>query len=680
MLNLKEDETIMKLSQKEHGQVTSLAFRSDYTDGMLVTGTANGDMVVWDLSKRSIHSFHRNIHPGGIGSLAFLDTLPLMVTSGVSDNAISVYIFDNPDGGCRLLKERRGFTSDLQFLLPYGEHDIIAAGGHEVGRLSMIQSHQNKVWSQSALEYQTAGQKSLMPWKFRNMAHLPPLVSIGYTGSSKMRHFDWPTIVTAHAGLPDAYVWSPHQQALVTRMLIIPRQATTGHRLPQLTAVAVSPCGNYAVIGCENGELHRFNLQSCYYRGLVGKLKSAPKKIEYISPRELVTADVDGIRKWKIVPRPEETTGLVTCATDIKTITVHGFMCAIAHESSVGVVSIVDMHADRKARTIKELAGSEITAISWSNGGRWLAIASADSRMIIYDVPTSQIVDKVKFTCPCTDIYFAKNNAQIVTCHRDGHGAIRVWLNVALLEGPGIVGPEPYAIDEDHHHPGEAPVEQESSSSNPLKKRQKISLIESDEIVLSAGSRTRWQQILKLDEIKERNKPNRPVEKPKSAPFFMPVMYKGVNPVFVASETPDATQGADDSVQIKEQIDMEESGFTKLVKSGDRNAIREHFINLTPSGVHICISELEMNDDAMNQFIGFLAEETESGKNLDLVATWTALFLNQFGSTIASRNSLFSSNLSQLTEATKKASLKFESKTNQLQCLVKVTAALQLHR
>jgi hypothetical protein len=156
-------------------------------------------------------------------------------------------------------------------------------------------------------------------------------------------------------------------------------------------------------------------------------------------------------------------------------------------------------------------------------------------------------------------------------------------------------------------------------------------------------------------------------------------MYKGVNPVF-APETPSMADNGELEVSTPKMENENDSGFVSLVKSGNRSDIRDHFLQLTASGVHICISELENSEVVMNEFIGFLASEMESGKNLDLVATWTALFLQQFGSVIASRNTLFGENLMKLNQASKKATLKFETQTNQLQCLIKVTAALQLHR
>lgn len=671
VVHLKQDELIMTLKQTEHGGVTALSFRHDSVGGQLVSGTAKGDLVVWDLNKKTIHSFHQGLHPGGVGSLDFLESLPLLLSAGSSDNALSIHIFDKPDGGCRMLKERRGFTADIAKLMPYGEHDLLVSGSNdsglaEVGKLNLIQSQQNKVWSQGSLHSQTPGKGSLMPWKFRNMHQLPTLTSMSYCAGGKLRHFDWPSVVTTHVGVPDAYVWSPHQQALVTRMLIVPRKATTGAKAPDAVVAAVSTCGNYAVLGLENGEIHRFNLQSCYYRGIVGSLTGTPGHIEFLSAREILTADTESIRLWKVVPRATEIATL-RCVTDIDSVAVNGFLCAVAHKRS-RAVSIIDVHADRKARTVPVTA--PVTAMAWAQGGRWIAIATADAKLIIYDLPTAAVVDRIEFDMPVASLLWTQNNASLVSSHIGGKGAVRVWQNVALLEGPGVVTDHFVKIDK-----------WEASRVAPTVGSAQVTVMtpppeETDgELTLSAGSRTKWQQILKLDDIKERNKPVKAAEKPKEAPFFLPVKYQGMEPVFVAQDTP---VNAQDNTEVKRQKNEHDSGYLRMVAGGNFAALRQHLLLQTPSGVHICIAELEDDEDCIDKFIAFLAAETEAGRNLDLVATWTSLFLKVYSSLV--RLPKFAKNLARLEVASRQVYEKFEIEANQLQCLVKVTAALQLHR
>jgi U3 small nucleolar RNA-associated protein 21 len=670
VLNLRSDELVMKLSQKEHGPVTCMSFRNDTVGGQLVSGTEKGDLVIWDLNKRSVHSFHRNVHPGGVGTVEFFETLPLMLSAGKSDNALSVHIFDLPDGGCRLLKERRGFTSDLAHLLPYGEHDLLVASCNEVGRLNLIQSHQDRVWSQNNLQNQTSGLNSLMPWKFRNFPNgvLPPVTSITYC-SDKLRHFDWPTVITTHEGCPDAYIWSPHQEALVNRMLIIKdRKASTGTRFPSAVQVAVSTCGNYAVLGLENGELHRFNVQSCYHRGLVGTVSSSGVvAMKFISPRDLVTADKEAIKLWKVVPRPELTCTL-TCVTDIVSFEIYGFLCAVSH-STGNKVSIVDIHTDRRVRTVE--VSAPVTAMGWASGGKWLAVATADSRMILYDMPTASVIDKIVFSSPAVGVRFVNGNSKIVTSHEGGKGSIRVWQNVALLHGPGPLSSW-VKIDEpvDAENIPKRKIESDNAINMEIKKARM-----EGELVMVGGSK--WQYTLKLDEIKERNKPARAAEKAKSAPFFLPVRYQGVQPVF-AAPAEDFFAGNDS----KEEVRIDKSvanGFIELVKSRKFDQVDAHLTKATASGVHICISELEEDEDAMNNFIEFLALKTNDGNAVDLVATWTSLFLKSFGKDVRGRVQ-YKENLELLARAVRERQTKFELDTNQLQCLLKVTAALQLHR
>ena len=676
VINLKSDEIVLNLNQKEHGSVTCMTFRHDSVGGQLVTGTEKGDLVVWDLNKRVIHSFHRGVHPGGAGTVEFLDTLPLMISAGASDNSLLVHIFDLPDQGCRVLKERRGFTADLSFLLPYGEHDLLVGGTcnewgkSEVGRLNLIQSHQNRVWSQKNLQSQTSGKGSLMPWRFRNMNQLPAIKSISHC-PDRLRHFDWPSVVSAHEGLPDAYVWSPHQEALVTRMLMVPRKATTGTSAPCASHVAVSTCGNYAVVGFENGEIHRFNLQSCYHRGLVGEVAPGSlRSLKFISSRDMVSSDTEGIKVWKVVPRAS-LVSTITCVTDIDNIEIQGFLCAVSHNEEMHV-SVVDLHADKRVRKIP--VSAKVTAMAWAEGGKWISIATADKRMIIYDIATAMVIDRVEFNSTVIALRFTHRNTQLITSHADGKGAVRVWQNVALLHGPGIVDADFYRIDEPQVERKRGLLETSDSSK---KQKTETTNMARDEVVLFGGSK--WQQILKLDEIKERNKPKRPAEKPKSAPFFLPIKYQGVQPVFVAPVDDESnTDGLKEEGRSGEKS-AEHNGFAALLSKKRWAEVENHLMNLSASGIHICLSELEDDEKALVGFIEYLAVKTASGHNIDLTATLTSLFLKSYGSALKGR-ATFQPALEQLATAAKKRQERFEYETDQLQCLVKVSAALQLHR
>ena len=48
---------------------------------------------------------------------------------------------------------------------------------------------------------------------------------------------------------------------------LVPKRITSRNK-SDITAVAVSNCGHYAVVGCADGSLHRYALQSQGHRGV----------------------------------------------------------------------------------------------------------------------------------------------------------------------------------------------------------------------------------------------------------------------------------------------------------------------------------------------------------------------------------------------------------------------------
>lgn len=111
-----------------------------------------------------------------------------------------------------------------------------------------------------------------------------------------IREDDWDSIVTCHMGSPAARTWSFERkvclsfspscatplprpdliclppQALGKHSLAIPEPESQGHA----KCVAVSPCGNFAIVGLTSGHMHKYNLQSGALRGSFGSPKGAP--------------------------------------------------------------------------------------------------------------------------------------------------------------------------------------------------------------------------------------------------------------------------------------------------------------------------------------------------------------------------------------------------------------------
>ena len=98
---------------------------------------------------------------------------------------------------------------------------------------------------------------------------LRPVVALA---SCEARSRDWCDVVTAHAADSCAYVWRFENRALGPHELRQPHWPVSNMGQDQdprhyATAVAISVCGNYALVGTAGGVTYKYNLQSGLPRG-----------------------------------------------------------------------------------------------------------------------------------------------------------------------------------------------------------------------------------------------------------------------------------------------------------------------------------------------------------------------------------------------------------------------------
>ncbi len=120
---------------------------------------------------------------------------------------------------------------------------------------------------------------------------LRPVVALA---SCEARSRDWCDVVTAHAADSCAYVWRFENRALGPHELRQPHWPVSNMGQDQdprhyATAVAISVCGNYALVGTAGGVTYKYNLQSGLPRGALpsGAHKDKPnhRKLEVGSVR-----------------------------------------------------------------------------------------------------------------------------------------------------------------------------------------------------------------------------------------------------------------------------------------------------------------------------------------------------------------------------------------------------------
>lgn len=290
LLNLRLDFVLFSF-QQEGGAVTSLSFRADAVAEQypyLVSGSEDGRLHIWNLgdgdedesdaeesanfsikgSKRKLQSTIEEAHVDAVSRVAFLHGEPVMISAGASDNSLKVWIFDSPDGTtARLLRSRCGHRGNPTKIRYYGGVTNVSmrdnADATSCELVSVGADCTVRVFN-TAIEAQNRelSQKPLLKKLgiHRRNERLPPCIGFDFC---ETRQRDWGNLVTIHEGSPNAYVWKYKHKVSTEMVLRQPHTTANGmkHKIDEkmyATAVGLSPCGNFCVVGCRNGVLFRY--------------------------------------------------------------------------------------------------------------------------------------------------------------------------------------------------------------------------------------------------------------------------------------------------------------------------------------------------------------------------------------------------------------------------------------
>ena len=441
-------------------------------------------------------------------------------------------------------------------------------------------------------------------WQKGKLAHKAPVdaTASGVTG--------WESVVTGHREDKYARTWFWGRKKAGRWAL---ETGDGGY----VRSVAMSPCGTFAVVGSEIGGVDMFNLQSGQHRQrFPSRLTPAQAKKLKLEQAQALEAGVDILSKpGKSFPRgmgkhKKAVTGIVvdslnknviTCSLDgkikfwefgtgylvdeinwnplvaITGIRYHAANDLIALTCDDLAIRVVDTETKR---TIRELWGCQkgINDFCFSNDGRWIIAASKDCIVRIWDLPTGHLIDAIRMETQCTALAFSGTGEFLATTC-EGQVGVNIWNNKTLftqvptrhiseneiaaiaaptVSGEGGRGMIDGAFDDTAEEDGDAA---------PMESLEQLS---ADMMTLSMVPKSRWQTLLHLDLIKQRNKPTEAPKVPEKAPFFLPSLE---NPLpGLTTETAKSTENlAERSRIMKMERGMNEDAFTVSLRSGSES-------------------------------------------------------------------------------------------------------------
>lgn len=636
----------------------------------------------------------------GVNKVEFLPGQPVLVSSGL-DNALKSWVFDlNPFSPTpRLLHSRSGHAASITRLsfLP-----AASDGSDATGKWLLSAAQDRSLWGFSLRKDGQSSELSqgTVKHKARKLGHLtddvsavedlkaPPIVDIACTlnrdggmgsvsgpiwantkniNAEEASTTGWESVITAHADDRFARTWSWGRKKAGRWAF------ETGDRKP-VTSVAITSCGTFAVVGSAGGGLDMFNLQSGAHRQRypprLTPAQAKQLKLQQAGSGEvavashghsdaitgvivdnlnhiMVSASLDGsmifwdFSTGKALERKHIDSAVPTA---IRYNPVSGLLALSCDDEGIRIVDI------ETRKTVRELWGcvGRIYDYCFSHDGRWIVACSTDSIVRVFDLATGHLIDAFK-TATCTNVAFSNTGEFLATAHAGSPG-IHVWTNKALFSHvptrqiddiKGVIDLTETAVFQAASQLLIKTSDEGQDPVNELDNRSELDQLDHSLLTLSIVPQSRWQTLLNLDSIRQRNKPIQPPEKPKAAPFFLGSSL--TNGVKVVDNV--TTQGEDKAID-----DAERSRISRLVSGAQTNsssqlsniletftsdprhdpsALSAHLASLPPSAADLEIRSLTL--DEMPVFIRALTAQLGLKRYFELVNTWMSVFLKLHG-------------------------------------------------
>ena len=530
---------------------------------------------------RGAHDISNTSRGSGVAKIEFLSNQPVLISSGL-DNSLKSWIFDQTPFSPvpRPLHARSGHAAPVTALkfLPSASD-----GSEAAGKWLMSAGLDRSLWAFSlrrdgqSTEISQGNVKS----KSKKVGHLlneapatdqlkvAPIIDIacslnrdggmGAIGGAmwsnpKMNNAEqanitgWESVVTTHEGDKFARTWSWGRKKAGRWVF------ETGDHSPA-TSVAVTSCGTFALVGSSTGSLDMFNLQSGIHRQrFPPRLKPAQSKSlatqdsedvlgSYKGHRDAITGIVvDNLNQWVLSSSLDGTVRVWAFTTGKlldRVLLNSAVPSALKYNPVSGLVSIpcddsciriLDLET---RRTVRELWGcvGQIYDHCFSHDGRWIVSCSMDSVIRVFDLATGHLIDAFK-TSTCTNITFSSTGEFLASSHA-GELGIRIWTNKSLFsyiptrqihEPTDTIDLTSPDVFEGQTQLATLQNSAEDHLTDPLQIESPTTTIDQLDralLTLSLVPQSRWQTLLNLEEIRKRNKPIQPPEKPKAAPFFL---------------------------------------------------------------------------------------------------------------------------------------------------------------
>ncbi|KAA8649235.1 rRNA-processing protein UTP21 [Aspergillus tanneri] len=632
--NIETGQVFMSLrtNSSKMPQITSIAFRSDGIgagdDGqkpgvMATTCIDSGDITMWDFNGgsrvtgtlRSAHLVSQNEAGSGINHIKFLAGQPVLVSSG-KDNALRTWVFDHSTFSPipRPLHSRRGHSAAITTLdfLPSlsdgsefrGKWLLSASKDRSLWGFSVRKDSQNTEISQGSVERKA--NKRAGASLVTNRAHIiaqEDFKASEVTCIACSLNRDGGIGVTTSGS-----VWAnPKSKNTEASNRTGWESIVTGHRGDRYARTwfwGKKKAGRWIFETSDGTDVKSVAITQCGTFALVG---SAGGSIDMFNMQSgayrqsFPTAEIKGNNSV----RPGALVALKDCSKHTKSVTglwVDGLNQTVISCSLDGKVKFWDFRSGVLLNELNWHPLTSITGLRYSSASDLAAFSCDDLSIRVVDIQMKKVV------------------------------------HMAIPTASGEHGTEPIeAVFRAEHERAE--------SAGPILCTEQLS---QEMMTLSVVPRNKWQALINLDLIKERNKPNTPPKASQKAPFFLPTISatsdsKADVDLELLVDITAAERSQIAKMQQSKRADIANSRFTALLQNGHASGDFEPFVDylksLSPAKADLEIRSLDPmisnGRSELSDFIHALSSRLHQRKDFELVNAWMAVVLKVHADIIA---------------------------------------------
>jgi U3 small nucleolar RNA-associated protein 21 len=677
------------LTFKSENAVDSLAFSNcvEMNLSLLASGNPNGDINLWDLNKGSLHYTIRSKNLSAVSSLEFLPGEPLLLATSGKDNSIKMFTFES--GLPSLLKSRSGHSSHPNKIRFYSENTnkesfhILSLSDHELRNISLLNEHMSRDLIPAIPV--TPGQG------------LSLFTDFDY---NEFRERDWANILVIAKNKSQEI---NNQKAFP--LFVSYQNNRVSDVLPQIksksscTAVCVSMCGNFGLLGFEDGSIEKVNMQSGLHKW---KIENAHDKAVIAIKTDginsmIISSSLDGkLKFWDFFQSSLiKSIDLNACPNLLE---INRDSDLIALSTLNNEIKIIDKSSFKVVRDF--VSSSKLNDLVFTKDAKWLVTVSEDRSLKIYDIISGKVIEWVMFKHIPSSVSVSPNNQYLAISFVGLYG-IYLWVNKSLFVD--LVGVDevnsPLVFDRPFcgnvkikKNRKEIYTAEKTLSKTPRSTKENFRMLCNENknlIRLSNENKVKFRIINHLEKIQERNQPKIKQKEKSKAPFFLFNISnfdndgETSNSEGLWSIMKNYTHFKNDKSVGKNKKEMILTEILTAFKSGNIKSyeISKFMNSLNPYLVDLEIRNLDpiinSSTEFLEGFLNYIHSEVRTKNNFELIQAYLNRFLKIFTDDLLKEPSL-KKKVTQINEEMESSYSEMADLYNNTMCLISHLGKIQL--